>query len=69
MFSLCKALKEGEVINHCITYGLGIDYKEKKAILMKLVMDLDTPKTIVENYGVFPLAVVFNEVVNKLITK
>ena len=61
-----KALKEGEVINHCITYGLGINYKEKEAIFMKLVMDLDTPKTTVENYGVFPLAVVFN---NRLITK
>ena len=39
-----RALKEGEVIDQCITYGLGIDYQEKKARFMKLIMDPDNTK-------------------------
>ena len=61
------ALREGVVVDKCVIYGLSINYKDHNARHMKMMMEFD--KTTIQDYGIFPLIKVFNQVVDKLITK
>ena len=63
------ALREGVVVDKCVIYGLSINYKDHNARHMKMTMEFDNVKTTIQDYGVFPLIKVFNQVVDKLITK
>ena len=61
-----KALKEGSIVDVCTIYGMAINYKERNARLMKLVMNFEKVETYVEDNGVFPLINIFNYIINKL---
>lgn len=64
-----KALKEGEIIDRCIVYGLGIRYDNKTARFLMMTMDFVQCKTTVEDFGSFGLVDVFNDVVSKIVAK
>ena len=64
-----RALKEGEIVDYCVVYGLGIQYSNKTARFLKMTMDFTQCKTTVEDFGLFALVDVFNDVVSKIIAK
>ena len=64
-----KALKEGEIIDCCIIYGLGVHYSDKSARFLKMVMDFNNCNTTVEDFGLFELADAFNDVISKILAE
>lgn len=64
-----KALKEGEIIDCCIIYGLGVHYSDKSARFLKMVMDFNNCNTTVEDFGLFELAGAFNDVISKILAE
>ena len=61
-----KALKEGEIIDCCVVYGLGVRYNDKAARFLKVTMDFNSCNTTVEDFGSFELVDAFNDVISKI---
>lgn len=56
---MVKALK---VVDQAIVYGLSIHYSHKSANIFKMVINFPQAKTILNNFGVFPLTKALNDV-------
>lgn len=62
-----KVLQEGQAIDLCVIYGLGIQYKDKMTRLLKLNVNFEENTLFVEDYGTFELIKAFNDVINRLL--
>ena len=65
-----KALKEGNVVDLMIVYGLAANYESKSGWLYKLTVNFSTsPTTVIENFGKFSLVDAVNIIIEKITSK
>ena len=60
-----QTLKEGNIIDKAVVYGLSIRYKNR-AELYRMTVDFITPVTTVEDFGEYPLTDAINTIVGTL---
>ena len=61
-----KALKEGEVIDVMVVYGLSVNYEKKVGWLFRLTTNFTIPQRRMEDFGKFPLVDAVNIVIEKV---
>ena len=61
-----KALKQGEIVDIMIVYGLALNYDKRKGQLYKLKVDFNLPTTVIENFGQLELDDAVNIIVEKI---
>ena len=64
-----RALKEGEIIDQAIIYGLSIRYREECCSYFRMTVDYVRGKTVIEDFGAFSFVDALNDVVARLGTK
>ena len=61
-----KALKEGEIVDLMIVYGLAVNYEKKCGWLYKLTVNFRAVSTVVENFGKFSVTDAINIILEKI---
>ena len=64
-----KALKEGEIVDLMIVYGLAVNYENKSGRLYKLTVNFVTPSTVIEDFGSFSLVDAVNIVIERIVSQ
>ena len=62
-----QAVKQGDIVDCALVYGLSVRYEMHSATLFIMKMDLVGPSTTVEDFGQFSLSEAINIVVRKLV--
>ena len=64
-----KALKEGEIIDVMVVYGLSVNYEKKVGWLFKLTINFTVPQRTIEDFGKFSLVDAVNIIIEKVTDK
>jgi len=61
-----KALKEGEIVDLVVVYGLAVCYEDKSGWLYKLTVNFGVPSTVIESFGRFSLVDAVNIILERV---
>ena len=61
-----KTLKEGEIIDMIIVYGLAVSYQKKVGSIYKLMVNFNETQTRIEDFGIYAIRDAVNIIIEKV---